>query len=669
MKKYLLFLICFATICSTLTACGTSSENEPNQKEPEITQQSAEQETAYSAESSVPSSTTTTATEIELPTTTTASETTTQMTSVSTTTPTLQTTTSSSTNSPEIQTSTTAVLPEEKEELNTVQENSIAWLNYLAMLSQEINSSKNSKMYLEEAYAALINNTNPENVDEPTESQLVSLLDIIEKYRIIATKRERLQYIYEQNQAKAIKEAIPNPVALLSATSSLDPKKMIASVVYMAVDSYSSYSAYNNEINQEYLKDGWELDDEAAENLHNSRTRAFTYMIEIVRQYDLPGELALNESAIEKFVECKNNTNVHQQIQFLESNEKTYKSFGNYWLLLAECYYNNGEYQKCLDSVEEYEQLHSGIFRKDYNLAKTLPLAIASAAEIQTKSEYVSTAEKYIGQIISNTESDEWQLRYFAATIYTDLYSRTKNRRYLQSAYELALNNVNYLTAKQSEINSIYIADVKEITIPKDATKDEKKKIKAYNKAISEKRETELPEIYEPLAINCDLLFSVADKLDLTQSEKDRIDGILSGSETPVFLTKPVNNLFSFSSKKISADASFDKDELVLPVYCVSEGAKIKVTVSSGDKYIVYEDWKIDEVERPKKKKDDFSKFKVTYTSEKAEDCIWHKDSKVKIEIFNGDYSNSEPYVINFKVSNFVSRKIGWDTVEFEQVM
>ena len=630
MKKYLLFLICFATICSTLTACGTSSENEPNQKEPEITQQSAEQETAYSAESSVPSSTTTTATEIELPTTTTASETTTQMTSVSTTTPTLQTTTSSSTNSPEIQTSTTAVLPEEKEELNTVQENSIAWLNYLAMLSQEINSSKNSKMYLEEAYAALINNTNPENVDEPTESQLVSLLDIIEKYRIIATKRERLQYIYEQNQAKAIKEAIPNPVALLSATSSLDPKKMIASVVYMAVDSYSSYSAYNNEINQEYLKDGWELDDEAAENLHNSRTRAFTYMIEIVRQYDLPGELALNESAIEKFVECKNNTNVHQQIQFLESNEKTYKSFGNYWLLLAECYYNNGEYQKCLDSVEEYEQLHSGIFRKDYNLAKTLPLA---------------------------------------TTIYTDLYSRTKNRRYLQSAYELALNNVNYLTAKQSEINSIYIADVKEITIPKDATKDEKKKIKAYNKAISEKRETELPEIYEPLAINCDLLFSVADKLDLTQSEKDRIDGILSGSETPVFLTKPVNNLFSFSSKKISADASFDKDELVLPVYCVSEGAKIKVTVSSGDKYIVYEDWKIDEVERPKKKKDDFSKFKVTYTSEKAEDCIWHKDSKVKIEIFNGDYSNSEPYVINFKVSNFVSRKIGWDTVEFEQVM
>ena len=58
-------------------------------------------------------------------------------------------------------------IPEEDDEgenLIYIQENSIAWLNYLAMLSQEINSSKNSKMFLEEAYAALINNTNPANV-------------------------------------------------------------------------------------------------------------------------------------------------------------------------------------------------------------------------------------------------------------------------------------------------------------------------------------------------------------------------------------------------------------------------------------------------------------------------------------------------------------------------
>ena len=66
-------------------------------------------------------------------------------------------------------------------------------LNYLATLSQEINASKNSRMFLEEAYASLINNTNPEKVNELTESHMSSLLDIIEKYRLINVKRERLQ--------------------------------------------------------------------------------------------------------------------------------------------------------------------------------------------------------------------------------------------------------------------------------------------------------------------------------------------------------------------------------------------------------------------------------------------------------------------------------------------
>ena len=36
----------------------------------------------------------------------------------------------------------------------------------------------------------------------------------MEKYRMIDVKRERLQYIYEQNQAQAIRAAIPNPMGL-----------------------------------------------------------------------------------------------------------------------------------------------------------------------------------------------------------------------------------------------------------------------------------------------------------------------------------------------------------------------------------------------------------------------------------------------------------------------
>ena len=118
------------------------------------------------------------------------------------------------------------------------------------------------------------------------------------------------------------------------------------------------------------MQDGWVLDDEEAANLHDSRKRAFMFMIEIVREEELPGELALSESAVENFVKWKNNENVYQRLQFLESEEDTYKAFGNYWLELADSYYETGEYAKCLDAVAKYEELQTEIFRKDYYLAQ-----------------------------------------------------------------------------------------------------------------------------------------------------------------------------------------------------------------------------------------------------------------------------------------------------------
>ncbi|MCI6290542.1 MAG: hypothetical protein MR620_04475, partial [Clostridiales bacterium] len=104
----------------------------------------------------------------------------------------------------------------EKVFLTDEQANAIAMLNYITVLTQDINASKNSRLYLEEAYSSLINNTYPNAVDNRTLSQLAGLLDTMEGYRMIAVKRDRLQYIYEQNQAQAIRAAVPNPLSMIS---------------------------------------------------------------------------------------------------------------------------------------------------------------------------------------------------------------------------------------------------------------------------------------------------------------------------------------------------------------------------------------------------------------------------------------------------------------------
>ena len=168
MKKMIALLGATLICASTMTGCGLFENDESSNN-------TQEQLTATETTPATDTSTTTEFTTTTCETTTTATETTQD-------------------NS-------------EAEALTHVQENSIAWLNYLAMLSQEINESQHSKMFLEEAYAAIINNTNPANVNEQTESYLMDLLDIIQKYRMIETKRERLQYLYEQNQARALRSA------------------------------------------------------------------------------------------------------------------------------------------------------------------------------------------------------------------------------------------------------------------------------------------------------------------------------------------------------------------------------------------------------------------------------------------------------------------------------
>lgn len=564
-----------------------------------------------------------------------------------------------------------------QEQLNNVQKNSIAWLNYLAFLSQEINSSKYSRMYLEEAYASLIRNTNPENVNELTESHLASMLDSIEKYRMLTVKRDRLMYIYEQNKAKALKEAVPNPIGLLSAVTSFDIQRLAASAIYMAVDSYANYEAYSNEIAQEYLQDGWVLDDEEAENMHESRKRAFMFMIDIVRQDHLPGELALNEKAVEDFVNAKNNDNNYQRIQFFESEEETYSAFGEYWLTLATCYYEQGEYEKCLEAFEKYRDLGSSIFRKDYYLAKTLPNVIIAGRNLYSNNEYIPFACEMLDLLKENTENSDWSLRYFAAQMYLDLYKKTSDKVFLDEAYALVINNVNNLLPKQKKANSTYISNLKEIdtkdissSSTKKKSKDEiekikaeNKKIKKYNKEMEEARKTELPSIYGPLELNCELLFALAEERECSQKEKSTIDGIMKG----LFITDAMNEKFSFSYKATVPDATFDAGTLVMPVTCLSDRSVIRVTVVSNEEVSVYEDWIIKKVDRPEGTKN-AGDFMAIYTSKQASKQKWSDGATIRVEIFEREYDNGMPYVLNFKVSKYEKRRLLPDKVEFEQV-
>ena len=541
------------------------------------------------------------------------------------------------------------------------QRNSINMLNYLTVLVQEINKSSNSRLFLESAYSELINNTEPSIVDDLTLDEYEKILGIIEGYRMVAVKRERLQYIYEQNSAAAIRSAMPNPLSLLNVVQSGNPLKALVSVAYMAFDSVNSYKSYTDQLELQYLQDGWALDDEEAARLADSRSSMFSYMVRVAR--DLPRGLTLNEDSVADFVKWKNEPNVTSRIRWLESNRSTYANYGEYWLVLADSYYekaqSSGEtyYTKCLEAIAAYERLDNSIFRKDFRFAQSLPYAIIAAQETLEGQEYISTAARFAKLILDNTNNSDWSLRYFAAQTFIELYAKTKTLTYLQTAYDVAYDNVNELVAEQRKQNSSFLADL-QLASTKGLKGDEKKELENYNKLLKEARKTELAPIYEPLRLNCDLLFALAEELNISSSAQSDIDRIIHPNGEALFLNPVVDALYTFSSsaKMISLneiDIVFDKDEITIPAMYLTATSSITVTITEGTSVQTISDWTLESVDRHKSK--DVGAFTAKFTSAQAKKATYNDGATIVITIVpitdkdHPEVIPVEPLVFKFK--------------------
>ncbi len=513
----------------------------------------------------------------------------------------------------------------------------IGIINYLAVLLQDINSQGvGNKVYLQEMFTSLSGNTHPDVVDPRTQSEITDILSTLSSLSMLAEKREHLSYIYDQKRALTLFSLIPNPLTILNVVQSANHSddgegraRLIASVIHMAASSVSTYLT-DKAINElQFLQDGWELDEEEKRNLNRSIISAFNYLMDMKNYFQLKGKdvlLTLNEKKVKDFVDTRNLTNVHRRIAALEDNRKTYEAFGEYWLLLATCYYENGQYQKCLDAVGQFESLGVQIFIKDFDFAKVLTLAVLSAEEILPKEEFVPLAERYLDLIIENTYDDNWDLRYFASVKFLELYGKTNEQKYLNKAYSITKATTNKLISKQLELNTTYLKEIDRIDVGKmsdktEADKKKRKEAEAYNKTLEENRKKELPPIYEPFWLNCNLLFKLAKLCDISSQEKSELEGMLHGNEIELFLNKPLNHFFRFNESDEKYDLSgleFNKGTLIIPAIYVTDDSSIHMRIYGTDPNVEEEidDWILERVER--KNKDDINSFVAVYRSEKA---------------------------------------------------
>ena len=321
-----------------------------------------------------------------------------------------------------------------------------------------------------------------------------------------------------------------------------------------------------------------------------------------------------------------------------------------------------------MNAVASYEALDVQIFRNDYEYARILPLAVIAAGEVLSGDKYVTTVEHYLSQIMNNTDYSDWVSHYFAAQAYVELHSRTGKHEYLEKAYAVVVDNVNDLANIQRELNAEYLAPVKTVETPKDATKAEKADISNYNKLLKEERKTALPPVYEPLLLNCELLFALAEELDIPAEKQLTIERILHNNGDSIFLTAPLDNQYRFdiAGTDYSADdVSFDGKKLTIPASLVSERSSISVTVIPAEgETVVFTDWAVSEVDR--KEESNLASFEVTYQSSSADDYKYAVGTQICISIASG-INDSVPIQYEYETTAEKTLYV-FDSVGFKKV-
>ena len=160
----------------------------------------------------------------------------------------------------------------------------------------------------------------------------------------------------------------------------------------------------------------------------------------------------------------------------------------------------------------------------------------------------------------------------------------------------------------------------------------DKKNAKEYNKILKSNRETELPPVYEPLLINCQLLFAIADELNISQAEKERIDRILHSDGNKLFLSDSLDNIFWMSKDiEYSYDVSIEKGITSTKVLVLANVFSDSSSITVEHNGTIYDKWTIKEVNRNKSK--DINDFVIEFNNDEFSKATLKDGDEVKIRL------------------------------------
>ena len=275
----------------------------------------------------------------------------------------------------------------------------------------------------------------------------------IKDNKSIDQKRERLQYIYEQNKASTVSSLIPNALHIVNMTmASKNPLQAIIAVSGAALSSISGYVTANQKADLELMQQQWELDEQQVNIFEELSENLRSYLSNVCDKFGFTNEQLASIETLKSLISVCNQYDYQNKDQaddlLLKIDTEKFRSelnmFPEFWEALAKAAYGSGQYSLCLEYVNEYESRYVQTMYHDKNYALMMQIKAYCI-----ESEWPDTAEKLIeikriaDEICRMSPTSDWTSQYFCVLIYQETYERTGNVDAMAKAIQLMQEVVN----------------------------------------------------------------------------------------------------------------------------------------------------------------------------------------------------------------------------------
>ena len=250
--------------------------------------------------------------------------------------------------------------------------------------------------------------------DDDAVASLKSLSTAITNARKKRGDVKMARHVKDTQLKNAFFSSAPNPVAIISK----DWRAMAFVAVQSAFSWFMNYQAIKREVNLQYEMEMWRLEKEDMENINVFYNEMLDHQTRIVTRYTIDDMFRVTDVDFRRLAEYLEEMDDNTAYEMLRLNQERYMLSAFYWYhrgVLAHKLMNYHEAMKCFRT---FQRIHVPFIRRD----KMAALVAQGIIELLGKEKSPSPNEIKSQMLIieKNAQPEDWELYYFAATVYFD---------------------------------------------------------------------------------------------------------------------------------------------------------------------------------------------------------------------------------------------------------